>query len=62
MRNDETISRQINSLFINILPNAELQERSLNVFNYLNKFGPNFIDWIYDAIDLEDKDHRIIDL
>ena len=62
MRNDEVASRQLASLFSSLLPNGGLQERSLNVFTFLNKYGPNFIDWLYAAIDLEDKDHRIVDL
>ena len=62
MRNDEVASRQLAGLFTSLLPNGGLQERSLNVFTFLNKFGPNFIDWLYEAIDLEDKDHRIVDL
>lgn len=62
IRNDETLNRQLDSLFNSLLPKGALQERSVNVFTYLNKFGPGFIDWLYDAIDLEDKGHRIIDL
>ena len=62
IRNDEVASRQLASLFTSLLPNGGLQERSLNVFTFLNKFGPNFIDWLYEAIDLEDKNHRIVDL
>ncbi len=62
MRNDEVASRQLASLFTSLLPNGGLQERSLNVYTFLNKFGSNFIDWLYEAIDLEDKDHRIVDL
>lgn len=62
MRNDEVASRQLAGLFTSLLPNGGLQERSLNVYTFLNKFGPNFIDWLYEAIDLEDKDHRIVDL
>ncbi len=62
MRNDEVASRQLADLFTSLLPNDGLQERSLNVYTYLNKFGPNFIEWLYEAISLEDKDHRIIDL
>jgi bacillithiol synthase len=61
-RKDETVSRQIDNLFTALLPNGGLQERSLNVVTFLNKFGLNFIDWVYEAIDLEDKDHRIIEL
>jgi uncharacterized protein YllA (UPF0747 family) len=44
------------------LPNGALQERSTNVLVYLNKFGPGFIDWLYDAVDLDDNGHRIIEL
>ncbi len=62
LRQHETANRQIADLFTSLLPIGELQERSINVFTYLNNFGPRFIDWIYQSIDLEDKDHRIIDL
>jgi len=61
-RNDETAGRQLENVFAALLPNEQLQERSLNVISFINKFGLNFIDWIYDAIDLEDKGHRIVDL
>ena len=62
VRKDEVAYRQLESLFTSLLPNGGLQERTLNVFTYLNKFGPNFIDWLYQSIDFEDKDHRIVDL
>lgn len=57
---DELIHRRIETLFESILPHKGLQERELNVLTFLNLYGFYFIDWIYDAIDLEDKDHRII--
>lgn len=62
VRNDEIANRQIDELFAVLLPHGELQERTINVFSYINKYGLNFIDWIYDAIDLDDKEHRIIEL
>ena len=61
-RKNDTLNRQIENLFSTLVPNGQLQERSLNVFSFLNKFGPNLVDWIYDAIDLEDNGHRIIEL
>ena len=42
------------------MPHNALQERTLNVNSFLNKHGNYFVDWIYDAIDLQDKAHRII--
>jgi len=62
VQRDETAIRRIDSLFANLLPNGALQERSLNVLVYLNKFGPGFLDWLYTAIDLNDDGHRIIKL
>ena len=60
IRKDETIQRQLETMFAALLPHKHLQERTLNVSYFLNRFGTNFIDWIYDAIDLDDKAHRVI--
>ena len=62
VRRDETARRRLDSLFANLLSDGALQERSLNVLVYLNKFGPGFIDWLYDAADLNDRGHRIVEL
>ncbi len=61
-RKNGDAERQISNLFSAIMPNGHLQERSLNVFSFINRYGPNFTDWIYDAIDLKDKRHRILDI
>ena len=60
LRKDEEANRQIRSLFESLLPDGHLQERTLNVSMFLNRYGDYFIDWIYDAIDLDDRGHRII--
>ncbi|CAN5746966.1 bacillithiol biosynthesis cysteine-adding enzyme BshC [soil metagenome] len=60
IQKDETIQRRIETAFESLLPNKNLQERTLNVLIFLNFYGPYFIDWIYDAIDLDDKGHRIL--
>lgn len=57
---DETINRRLKSAFETLLPHGHLQERTLNVVSFLDRFGPAFIDWIYESIDLEDKGHRIV--
>jgi bacillithiol biosynthesis cysteine-adding enzyme BshC len=62
IQKDETMRRRIDDLFDNLLPNGGLQERSLNLMTYLNKYGPGFIDWLFEAVDLDDKHHRIITL
>lgn len=57
---NETAKRRLETLFTALLPHNALQERTLNVLTFLNLYGENFIDWIYEAIDLDDKDHQII--
>ena len=61
-RGDETLHLRVRALFANLMPNGALQERSVNLFTYLNKFGPQFVHWVYAAIDLDDREHRIINL
>jgi bacillithiol synthase len=60
VRKDNTIKHQIETMFASLLPNKSLQERTLNISTVLNKHGDYAIDWIYGAIDLDDKGHRII--
>lgn len=56
----EVARRRIEALFITLLPHNALQERTLNVVTFLNLYGENFIDWIYEAIDTNEKDHQIL--
>jgi bacillithiol synthase len=60
VRKDETVKRQLEAMFASLLPNKHLQERTLNISTVLNKYGHFAIDWIYEAIDLDDKGHRIV--
>lgn len=57
---NEIVNRQIRSSFSALLPKGHLQERTLNATSFLNRYGPYFIDWVYDSIDLDDKGHRVI--
>ena len=56
---DEIVNRQITSLFASLWPGG-LQERTLNVAGFTGRYGPYFIEWIYDSIDLEERGHRLI--
>ena len=57
---DETINRRIENAFESLLPHKALQERTVNVLTFLNLYGFYFTDWIYDAINLDDKGHRVV--
>jgi bacillithiol biosynthesis cysteine-adding enzyme BshC len=60
MRKHEVLQRQLEAAFTALVPHKHLQERTLNVTTFLNRYGLYLIDWIYEAIDLDDKDHRIL--
>ena len=60
IRKNEIVRRRIENLFTTLLPNNALQERSLNIVVFLNFFGTNFIDWIYQTIEAEEKEHEIL--
>jgi bacillithiol biosynthesis cysteine-adding enzyme BshC len=60
IKKDDVIHRQIEAAFSNVFPNKGLQERTLNLSTFVNRYGVYFIDWIFQAIDLDDKDHRVI--
>ena len=60
IRKDEVINRQIETAFTALVPHKALQERTLNVNSFINLYGIYLIDWIYEAIDLDNRGHRII--
>jgi bacillithiol biosynthesis cysteine-adding enzyme BshC len=57
---NEVVRRRTEALFTELLPGDQLQERTLNVSTFLNLYGENFIDWVYNAIEAEEKNHQII--
>ncbi len=57
---DETVDRQLRTAFAELFPRSGLQERSVGLATYFGRHGNYCIDWLYEAIDLNDKGHRII--
>jgi bacillithiol biosynthesis cysteine-adding enzyme BshC len=57
---DEVVNRQIRSMFTTLLPNGGLQERTLNFASFADRYGSNFIDWIYDEVDPDNTEHKLI--
>lgn len=56
----EVAKRRIETLYTTLLPQNALQERTLNVTTYLNLYGEHFIEWVYNAIDSDEKGHQIL--
>jgi bacillithiol biosynthesis cysteine-adding enzyme BshC len=59
---DETVNRQLRLLFAELMPHGQLQERRLNIGSFTARYGPTFVDTVYDSIDLDDRGHRILNL
>lgn len=60
IKKDEEANRRLRTALASLLPEGRLQERSLNVSMFLNRYGSYFIDWMYDAVDLDDRGHRVV--
>ncbi|MGI8544018.1 MAG: bacillithiol biosynthesis cysteine-adding enzyme BshC [Aridibacter sp.] len=57
---NDVLHRRIEYAINLLYPRCALQERTMNVFYFLNLYGENFIDWIYQAIDSDEKEHQIL--
>ncbi|GAB6282066.1 MAG: bacillithiol biosynthesis cysteine-adding enzyme BshC [Ignavibacterium sp.] len=61
-RKNETVMRQLNKIFNTIFPNNNLQEREINYFYFANKYGLDFIDFIFKELEIEKFEHQIINI
>lgn len=60
LRNSGDAERRLNAAFESLLPGGHLQERSINLLTFVNRYGISLIDSIYDSIDIEQKDHVVV--
>ncbi len=58
--NNDVLRRRIEFTLASLFPRDALQERTINTIYFLNLFGPNFISWLNQAIDLDEKEHQIL--
>lgn len=59
-RRREILTRQVDSLLTTLYPSGGFQERQLSIFHFVSRYGPEFLEELYDAIDLSDPDHKLI--
>jgi bacillithiol biosynthesis cysteine-adding enzyme BshC len=57
---DEAAQRQLEHAFDLLYPQKALQERHINVTSFIARHGLYFVDWIFDAIDLESTEHEVV--
>ena len=57
---DEAVHRQLEHAFDLLYPEKTLQERQVNITSFIARHGQYFVDWIFDAIELESNHHHIV--
>lgn len=61
-KRNSILTSQIHKAKTNLFPDGKLQERQLSILPYLTKYGFKFIDFLYDNIDIRDRDHQLVDV
>ena len=51
---------QLNKVLTNLFPGGNFQERTVNILQYIIKYGPEFIKKLYDSVDIHDRHHQLI--
>jgi bacillithiol biosynthesis cysteine-adding enzyme BshC len=59
-RREETTYRQVERAYTTLMPNKNFQERELNAFYFLARYGQSLIDDLYKAADVGFSNHRLI--
>jgi len=57
---NETAYRQVERAFTTLCPDKNLQERELNVYYFLSRYGPGLIEELYEAADLGFSNHKLV--
>lgn len=57
---DENAYRQVERAFTTLYPDKNLQERELNVYYFLSRYGPSLIQELYDAAELGFSNHKLV--
>ena len=61
-RNFDAAIRQISKAQNLIYPNENLQERELCMINFVNKYGFDFFDWLYNELEIMEFKHQVMEI
>ena len=61
-KRDSFISDAVDRIYLNLFPDYRLQERVVNIFNYINKYDFGFLDSIYSQIIPMSFSHKFIEI
>ena len=59
-RRDENAYRQVERAYTTLYPEKTLQERVLNVFYFLARYGPGLLNDLYQAADIGYSNHKLV--
>jgi bacillithiol biosynthesis cysteine-adding enzyme BshC len=59
-RRDEAAYRQVERACTTLFPEKNLQERVLNVYYFLARYGPRLIDELYEATEIGFSNHKLV--
>jgi bacillithiol synthase len=59
-RHNDILTKQIEKALAILYPQKSLQERRINIFYFLARYGMDFLAQLYEEIDLSDHDHRLL--
>jgi bacillithiol biosynthesis cysteine-adding enzyme BshC len=59
-RREETTFRQIERAYTTLQPDKNLQERELNVYYFLSRYGPSLMEELYAAADIGFSNHKLV--
>ncbi len=61
-RRNETVVRQIEKASQEIMPGGSLQERNLSIIYFMNKYGPDLVQWFFSELDVNAFRHQVLTL
>ena len=61
-QNHDQVRARLGKAQINLYPGGKLQERSLSVLYFLNKYGPDFLTMLNKQLSLDTSEHQVVEL
>ncbi len=61
-RQHEVSLRQIDKAASNLFPESDFQERHVNVIYFLNKYGPEFLRWVFSEVQIDKLKHQLLEI
>ena len=57
---EQNAYRQVERAFTTLYPDKNLQERELNVYYFLSRYGPTLLEELYNAAELGFSNHKLV--